>query len=360
MLATLDHCGRPNFPSAAVGQSALSHVDQRSLEWVPVSQAGSCPCPSMHWLDSSFPVRVVASDGAWPGGLELVMPTCETQMVVTHGQQLRRPMYMHTPTSSQSHGDDLLKNPVKITGRVSHDNTKIQSLPPHQEVCHAADSFPHWKTCGNGPSLKAARDSGGGSKRKQRSRAQAQGSGGKNSPGPVGMADGLQAAKAGNGTSKADSSLQRAKVELCVAYLPRSAMAGDLRKTFESFGPEGCVTKAWVTRTKEGTSKCYGFVQFTHEGPAEMALQECQRGRVLMHDAMGKAWHVKASWANNPGPLRHIRNAKAEEQTLQATVYKQIGAADALGEAICLDTVSDLSTSASTAFSATAIAHDGV
>mmetsp|Transcript_68368 Transcript_68368/g.164064 ORF Transcript_68368/g.164064 Transcript_68368/m.164064 type:complete len:307 (-) Transcript_68368:59-979(-) len=268
---------------------------------------GNWSCPSVKWLNSEFPVRIVPS-GHGAGGLEMVIPTYGKYEGVAPGRYaLRRPMYLPT-FAAFLQCDELNKNSVDVE--------KTPSLnPPKGQHAFLPDLPARDSHYPSGVSM----DSGGKKKGKSKAKSKAKACHG----GECSLSlDAVEMASTSDVCSND-------RVELCVAYLPRSATAGDLRKTFEAFGPEGCVSKAWITRTKDGTSKCYGFVQFTRPGPASVALEECNRGRVLMNDAMGKAWHVKASWAKNPGPLRNSR-AKAEEHTPNG---------------------SDVSTSASTAFS---------
>jgi len=97
------------------------------------------------------------------------------------------------------------------------------------------------------------------------------------------------------------------QVALLVAYFPRAASAADLRRVFEAFGQ---VAQAYVVRGKDGASKCYGFICFIHTDVASIAHDACQAGQVIMNDAKGKAWHIKASWANNAAPLQRTRQAQ--------------------------------------------------
>jgi len=45
------------------------------------------------------------------------------------------------------------------------------------------------------------------------------------------------------------------------------------------------------------SSKCFGFVQFSNHEAALAAKEVCAKGKVVIRDLAGKAWHAKASWA---------------------------------------------------------------
>jgi len=65
----------------------------------------------------------------------------------------------------------------------------------------------------------------------------------------------------------------------------------------ETYSKFGHVESCRIAREHSGMSKCFGFVSFRHRESAEMALEACEKGELVMAAADGKWWHLKSSWA---------------------------------------------------------------
>jgi len=99
----------------------------------------------------------------------------------------------------------------------------------------------------------------------------------------------------GPGSIMSDPESGMAKKTLLVAYFPRSAAEHDLEKAFARGGIGARVS---VKIVRDGAvSRCFGFVRFPTCALAREAFDACQDGRIVMKDADGKSWYIKASWA---------------------------------------------------------------
>jgi len=86
---------------------------------------------------------------------------------------------------------------------------------------------------------------------------------------------------------------------LVLAYLPRFATESHISAAVDSaLGRKLCVARARIVRDSEGTSACYGFFEFANPALATDAFDACRRGQVVIDDASGHTWHLRASRAN--------------------------------------------------------------
>lgn len=79
---------------------------------------------------------------------------------------------------------------------------------------------------------------------------------------------------------------------LLIQKHPRDSKVTDMRRTLERFGT--------IKMINIIGSKCYSFVRFCESEAAQAALNSCATGHVIMFDAKGKAWHLRADWASSP------------------------------------------------------------
>jgi hypothetical protein len=102
-----------------------------------------------------------------------------------------------------------------------------------------------------------------------------------------------------------DEAVQQRRRSLLIAYFPRCADEALLCHALSKFG---AVSQIRIIRDGRGVSKCFGFVSFEQAEAAEKAIQECEKGRVIITDSQTKKWHMKASWSDRAqGKTRRSR-----------------------------------------------------
>uniref|UniRef100_A0A7S4S2J3 RRM domain-containing protein n=1 Tax=Alexandrium monilatum TaxID=311494 RepID=A0A7S4S2J3_9DINO len=103
------------------------------------------------------------------------------------------------------------------------------------------------------------------------------------------------------------------KMTLVLAKFPRMATEAHIGAAFDRvLCFPGSVTKGRIVRDEAtGDSACYGFFEFATAEIAEAAFEACKRSQVIIDDASGHAWHLRASHARRatvggaPGAKRH-------------------------------------------------------
>lgn len=82
------------------------------------------------------------------------------------------------------------------------------------------------------------------------------------------------------------------RATLVLAYFPRAASEEDICRVLDrATGRANCVRRCHVVRT----GGLYGVFEFADEGLAELALEACGKGRVVLKDCTCKKWYLHAS-----------------------------------------------------------------
>lgn len=111
------------------------------------------------------------------------------------------------------------------------------------------------------------------------------------------------------------SSDDKKRRSLLIAYFPRCADESRLCGALSKFG---AVSLIRIIRDSRGVSKCFGFITFEQAEAAEKAIQECQKGRVIITDKTGKKWHMKANWSDRASGKKR-RSRRNNRQVTRST-----------------------------------------